>query len=67
VGGPRRGAVTAELAVMGTQVAYIIIQVVYCGEPTNKGDTPMALLTSESIIDTLNEINQRIQEIEVRL
>jgi len=27
----------------------------------------MALLTSESIIDTLNEINQRIQEIEVRL
>jgi hypothetical protein len=41
--------------------------VVYCGEPTNKGDTPMALLTSESIIDTLNEINQRIQEIEVRL
>jgi hypothetical protein len=52
---------------MGTQVAYIIIQVVYCGEPTNKGATPMALLTSESIIDTRNEINPRIQEIEVRL
>lgn len=52
---------------VGTQVAYIIIEVVYCGEPTDKGDTPMALLTSESIIDTLNEINQRIQEIEVRL
>jgi len=27
----------------------------------------MALLTSENIIDTLNEIEQRIQEIEVRL
>ena len=52
---------------VGTQVAYIIIEVVYCGEPTHKGVTPMALLTSEGIIDTLNEINQRIQEIEVRL
>jgi hypothetical protein len=27
----------------------------------------MALLTSESVVDSLNEMNQRIQEIEVRL
>lgn len=49
-------------------VAPALRQVVYCRNTViHEGDSHMAELTPESVIDTLNDIDQRIQEIQVRL